>query len=86
MHTEPRGSRAMDRSRLERAIVLQLLREDRERRWSPAELETEIDAEAHEVEGALRRLSMDGVLCLTEEAVWASPAALRLDGLGLISV
>jgi hypothetical protein len=41
----------MDRSRLERAIVLQLLREDRERRWSPAELETEIDAEAHEVEG-----------------------------------
>ena len=51
MHTEPRGSRAMDRSRLERAIVLQLLREDRERRWSPAELETEIDAEAHEVEG-----------------------------------
>ena len=86
MHTEPRGRRAADRSRLERAIVLQLLREDRERRWSRAELGMEVDAEAPALEEALRRLNGDGVLCLAEEEVWASPAALRLDELGLLAV
>jgi hypothetical protein len=86
MHTESRGLRTADGSRLERAIVLQLLRDDRERRWSRAELRTEIDAEAPAVDEALRGLSGEGVLCLAEEEVWASSAARRLDELGLIGV
>jgi hypothetical protein len=86
MHTESRGSRAADGSRLERAIVLQLLRDDREQGWSRAELAMEIDAEPPAMEEALRRLSGEGVLCLVEEKVWASRAARRLDELGLIGV
>jgi hypothetical protein len=86
MHTESRGSRAGDGSRLERAIVLQLLRDDRGQRWSRAELGMEIDAEVPVMEEALRRLSGEGVLCLAEEEVWASRAARRLDELGLVGV
>jgi hypothetical protein len=86
MHTQATGSRAVDGSRLERAIVLQLLRDDRERRWSRAELGAEIDAEASAVEEALRRLSGEGVVCLSERDAWASAAARRLDELGLIGL
>jgi hypothetical protein len=86
MNTESRGSRVADGSRLERAIVLQLLRDDRPERWSLAELGAEIGAEAPAVEEALRRLNGEGVLHLAAEEVWASGAVRRLDQLGLISV
>jgi hypothetical protein len=95
----------VDGSRLERAIVLQLLRDDRERMWSRARLEIELDGERAaavgdgadpaveavcprdpDVEVALRRLGEDGVLCLSDEAAWASRATRRLDELGLIGV
>jgi len=86
MHTESSEPRAVDSSSLERAIVLQLLRDDHDQRWSREELRTELDADAIAVESALRRLHGEGVLCLAEEEVRASPAARRLDELGLISI
>ena len=86
MHTESRGSQAAEGPRLERAIVLQLLRDGGEQKWSRAELAMEIGAEAPAVEDALRRLNGEGVLHVAEEEVWASRAARRLDELGLIGV
>jgi hypothetical protein len=86
MHTESRESRVGDGSRLERTIVLQLLREDRDRRWSRAELGAAIDADAVAVETALGRLTEEGLLCMVEDTVWASRPARCLDGLGLICV
>jgi 2-keto-4-pentenoate hydratase len=86
MNTEPSESRPVDGLRLERAIVLQLLRDDHEQRWSREELLAEIDAEAPALERALSRLGADGVLCVIETHAWASRAALRMDELGLIGV
>ena len=86
MHTESREPRAVSGSRLERAIVLQLLRDDREQRWSSAELAIEMDAQAPALAQALRALAEEGVLVVSGETAWASSAARRLDELGLISV
>jgi DNA-binding GntR family transcriptional regulator len=86
MHTESRGSRAVDSLGLERAIVLQLLRDDRAQKWSSAELGAEMGVEALVVEEALRRLQDEGVLCMAEGAVWVSSAACWLDRLGLIGI
>ena len=91
MGTESKGSRGADGTGLERAIVLQLLRDDRERMWSRAGLRIELDAGRSEVgeeafEQALQRLAGEGVLGISDEAVWASNAARALDELGLISV
>jgi hypothetical protein len=78
-------------TRLERAIVLQLLRDDHERMWSRAQLTSELEAGDAEigrpaVEQALRRLEREGVLGCTDREVWASSAARRLDELELIGV
>jgi hypothetical protein len=77
--------------RLERAIVLQLLRDDRERIWPRAQLRAELEADQSEhrqeaVEEALGRLEEEGLLGMSEEETWASNAVRRLDELGLISV
>jgi DNA-binding HxlR family transcriptional regulator len=72
---------------VERAIVLQLLREDHEQRWTRAELTREIpDFEPAMLDEALTRLDREGVLHWRESSVWASRAARRLDELELISV
>ncbi len=72
---------------VERAIVLQLLREDHEQRWTRAELTREIpDFEPAMLDEALTRLDREGVLHRQESSVWASRAARRLDELELISV
>jgi len=91
MHTESKGSRTAEGTRLERAIVLQLLREDRERTWSLAQLRTELEAERsgpgeEAVEQALARLEGDGVLEVSEQAAYAANATRALDELGLICV
>jgi signal transduction histidine kinase len=91
MDTESKRPRAADDTGLERAIVLQLLRDDRERMWSRAQLERELEADRAEVgreavAQALRRLQGEGVLGATEESAWASNATRALDELGLISV
>jgi hypothetical protein len=86
MHTESREPRALTGARLERAIVLQLLRDDREPQWSSGQLAAEMDTQAPELEGALKSLERDGVLSLEQDAVRASRATGRLDELGLLSV
>jgi hypothetical protein len=95
MDRESKGSRASDHAGLERAIVLQLLRDDHGRMWSHAqlaiELESELESDRAEirrqaVRDALRRLEREGVLGMSEHQAWASNAARRLDELGLIAV
>jgi hypothetical protein len=86
MHTESREPRAVNGARLERAIVLQLLRDDREQEWSTPQLAVEMDLEAPALEHALGILERDGVLCLGQEEVRASRATRRLDELGLVGV
>ncbi len=95
MDRESKGSRASDHAGLERAIVLQLLRDDHGRMWSHAqlaiELEPELESDQAEirrqaVRDALRRLEREGVLGMSEHQAWASNATRRLDELGLIAV
>jgi hypothetical protein len=85
-HTERREPRAVEGPRLERAIVLQLLRDDHRPRWSREELAMEIDAETLALEEALIRLDGAGVIGLAEDAVWASRTVRAVDELGLIAV
>ena len=90
MDRESKGSRATAHAELERAIVLQLLRDDHERMWSHAQLAIELESDQAEVgrqtvREALRRLEREGVLGMTEHQAWASNAARRLDELGLIA-
>jgi hypothetical protein len=87
MDIESKGSRAADSAGLERAIILQLLRDDHERTWSREQLSAELVVDRPEViEEALGRLEKEGVIGCTDEAVWASSAAWHLDELGLIGV
>ncbi len=79
--------RGSDLWMVERAVVLQVLRDDRGGRWARAELAREIsDFEPAVLDEALSRLERDGVLHREESAVWASRAARRLDELELISI
>jgi DNA-binding HxlR family transcriptional regulator len=72
---------------VERAIVLQLLSDDHEQRWTHAELTREIpDFEPAMLDEALARLEREGVLHREASSMWASRAARRLDELELISV
>jgi SOS response regulatory protein OraA/RecX len=89
MDIESKGPRAADNAGLERAIILQLLRDDHDRMWSREQLLSELDrseAGSEVVEQALRRLEQEGVLGSSDEAVWASSAARRLDELELIGI
>ncbi len=85
------GPRDAGGTRLERAIVLQLLRGDHEPKWSRAQLASELEAggaqdDRQEIEQALRSLEGAGVLGCNEQEVWASSASRRLDELELIGV
>jgi hypothetical protein len=72
---------------VERAIVLQILRDDHEERWSREELAREIpDFEPGVLDEALVRLEREGILQLADGCAWATRAPLRLDELELISV
>lgn len=76
-----------DSWKVERAVVLQILRDDHAQRWTQAELASEIsDFEVDAVEEALARLQRDGVLHREGADVWASCATCRLDELELISI
>ena len=91
MDREPEESHAASDTMLERAIVLQLLRDDQERTWSRARLTIELRADGAEIDReaideAVRRLEREGVLGATEREVWASSAARHLDELALIGV
>ncbi|MHB8490640.1 MAG: hypothetical protein ACYDA6_00275 [Solirubrobacteraceae bacterium] len=71
----------------ERAIVLQLLRDDHDRVWWRAEIETVLgDMAPLTLEHALGSLADAGVVELRGERAMAGPATVRLDALGLIAV
>jgi hypothetical protein len=72
--------------RLERAIVLTLVSDEPDRRWSYEQLAAELDVDAEPLARTLERLSRLGVVCLGEGAVWASTAVRRIDKLGLIGI
>jgi hypothetical protein len=77
----------MEQWMVERAIVLQLLRDDHEQRWVRAELAAEIpDFERAVLDKALARLEHVGILHLDGDTAWAAHAARRLDELELISI
>jgi len=79
---------ARDRNRLlERAIVSQTLREDREQDWRRAELAAELgDTDSIAIRNALTWLEEDGVVEFTGETVRASRAARCLNDLNMIAV
>jgi DNA-binding HxlR family transcriptional regulator len=71
----------------QRAIVLQVLRQDHVEPWTRAELESEIyDIEPLTISDALAALDADGVVDIAGEQVRASRAAWRLDALGMVSI
>jgi hypothetical protein len=77
-----------DHRKVERAIVLQLLRHDHDERWSRTELQAALDnIEPSALAQALERLERHGVaLVPSGEAIVASPCARRLDELELIGL
>jgi hypothetical protein len=71
----------------ERAIVLQLLRDDHDPRWTRAELRRETsDIPRWAMRKAFDRLEAEGVLVTKAKHVLASRCAQRLDDLDLIAV
>jgi hypothetical protein len=71
----------------QRAVVLQLLRDDHPERWSRPELEAQIDDfERQAIVNALAVLHIEGVVVFEEHAIWASRCARHLDSLDLISI
>ena len=72
---------------VERAVVLQVLRDDHEPRWLRAELEGRLAGIDQVVlDGAVAGLAAGGVVCVEGGVVWASDAVRCLDELGLIGV
>lgn len=87
MRNERIDSRPDGEEIAERAIVLQVLRDDHDERWSRAELELEAyDIAPLMLGDALARLSEEGVVHLAGELVWASRCARHLDALGMVSI
>lgn len=73
--------------RLERAIVMQLLRDDCAERWLIAALRSELwDFAPAMLERALVGLEDAGVVCRAGESVWASRATRRLDELDVLAI
>jgi DNA-binding HxlR family transcriptional regulator len=78
-HAKPRS--------VERAVVLQLLRDDHDERWSRAELEAEIDdVEPSVLSSAIAGLERQGVVVAQGKHVVASQCARHLDELGLVGI
>jgi hypothetical protein len=76
-----------DAERAERAVVLQVLRDDHAERWSRAELERELaDIPLLTIDRAVVSLAENEVVLLCGNALSASRCSRHLDTLGLISV
>ncbi len=72
---------------LERAIVLQLLRDDHRERWSDKQIQRAIpDFKPEAIRKAIVRLEAGGVICCLDEFIGASRCAQYLDSLELISI
>jgi hypothetical protein len=71
----------------ERAVVLQILRDDREVRWLLAELEAEaFDVVPSVLWSAVERLEQHGIVVPCGGHMVASRCALHLDALGMVSI
>jgi hypothetical protein len=71
----------------ERAIVLQVLRKEKDPRWTLAELQAEIDDLDPTALGvAFDRLRVEGLLVDCDDGVVASRAAFHLDDLGMVAI
>jgi DNA-binding HxlR family transcriptional regulator len=71
----------------ERAIVLQLLRDDHDERWSLAELQAAVSNQEPSALGStLAHLEQHGVVVPQSEYVLASRCARHLDDLGLVGI
>jgi DNA-binding Lrp family transcriptional regulator len=86
MQRESSEPRARGDSRLERAIVLELLGDGGRDGLSQVGLGEALGAEPAELEGALRALRTAGVLELKGGHVSPSPATWRLEELELIGI
>jgi hypothetical protein len=87
MPKEPKQFSPEDAPMLERAFVLQLLRDDHAAGWSEAELASEIDdAEPATIQTAIGGLSAAGVLVAADGIVQASRCTRHLDELEMLSV
>lgn len=86
MHRDLRASHAAGDARLQRAIILTLLRDDHPQTWSREELAAELESDGAAIECALERLAEDGAVSLVGEDVGATRALQRLDELGLIAL
>jgi predicted transcriptional regulator len=86
MHREASRSRASDGPRLQRAVVLELLDADGEQGRALTELAEALGADAVDLQSAVEALRSTGVLRVEAGLVSASPAARRLDELGLIAI
>ena len=87
MPREPNKLRCQADRRTQRAVVLQLLRDDHEASWARSELEAKLgDTGAQEIACALACLQEAGVVEPEGDSLSASPAARRLDELALIGV
>jgi DNA-binding HxlR family transcriptional regulator len=87
MRSERSGYGLKDNEIAERAIVLQVLRDDHDERWSRAELEREIyDIEPMALSEAVERLCEEGVVQTLGQLVCASRCAWHLDELGMVSI
>jgi len=73
--------------RTQRAVVLQLLRDDHDESWPRSELDAELgDIEEQAIACSLESLREAGVVEFEGDVLSASPAAWRLDELALIGI
>jgi hypothetical protein len=88
MAREPTRAETDDLRMIERAIVLQVLRDDHRELWSRLELAREVVGECRPeiIERALERLERDGVLRSVGAGIGASRAVRCLDELELIGL
>jgi hypothetical protein len=86
MQRQSSGSRDGANSRLERAIVLELLSDDDPQTRTVAELEAALGAAAGELDAPLQALSDAGVLDASQGRLRASAATRHLDELELIGI
>lgn len=76
-----------DQHVIQRAVVLQLLRDDRPHRWTRKKLKREIsDVKGRAIDKALEYLGSEDVVHLEDKEVWASLCAQHLDELGMVSL
>jgi hypothetical protein len=71
----------------QRAVVLQLLRDDHPERWSRGELERELsDLEPVAISEAIVRLAKHDVVRVSRGSLWATRPARHLDELDMVTI